>query len=142
MTLSNSAENSFVALYFNATTFDSIAENDTSSPLTALELSAHTSDPGEAGNQTTNETSYTSYARVSTSRNGTDWPVTGNTANLGATESFPQCSGSTATLTHFGIGSASSGTGRLDMSGTVTPNISVATGVTPQLTTATAVTFD
>jgi hypothetical protein len=141
MSLTNAAENAILALFFNGTTYTGIAQN-AGSPLTEFFLSAHTSDPGEGGNQTSNETSYTSYARVATDRNGTDWPVTGNVANLGATESFPQATGGTATLTHFGIGSASSSTGNLFMRGTITPNIAVATGVTPQLTTATSVTLD
>jgi hypothetical protein len=142
MSLTNSAEASILALYFNATAWADIAENDTSSPATALYLSAHTADPGETGDQTTSETSYGSYARINTTRNGTDWPLTSQTINLGATESWPAASSGTATLTHFGIGTASSGAGRRDMNGTITANISVATGVTPQLTTATSITLD
>ena len=111
MSLTNSTEASILALYFNATTWADIAENDTTSPATSLYLSAHTSDPGETGDQTTNETSYGAYARIQTTRNGTDWPLTSQTINLGATESFPQASSGTATLTHFAIGTAASSTG-------------------------------
>jgi hypothetical protein len=57
-----------------------------------------------------------------------------------ATISFPAATGGSETETYFGIGTASSGAGKLLYSGTVTPNISVSSGVTPQLTTATTVT--
>jgi hypothetical protein len=142
MSLTNSAENSIVDLFFNATTWANVAINATSSPLTSLELSAHTSDPGETGDQTTNETSYGAYARVAVTRNSGGFTVSGNAATLTALTSFPQCSSSTATLTHFGIGSAHTSTGVRYMNGTISPNISVATGVTPQLTTATSISFD
>ena len=51
------------------------------------------------------------------------------------------CGGS-GTATHFGVGTASSGVGKLLYKGTVTPNISVSSGVTPELSTSTAITED
>lgn len=142
MSLSNGAENSIIDLYFNATTWADIAENDTTTPMTNTQLSLHTSDPGETGDQTTNETSYGSYARVAKARTSSGWTVSGSAATLTSQASFPQASSGTATITHMGIGTGSSGAGRRDWSGTVTPNISVATGVTPILTTATSVSLD
>lgn len=142
MSKSNSLETSILALLFNATAIANVADNAASSPITNLYVSLHTSDPGEAGDQTTNETSYTSYARVAVARTSGGWTVTGNSVSPAADISFPACTGSTATITHFGIGTASSGAGVLLYSGTVTPNIAVASGVTPKLTTATAITED
>lgn len=49
-------------------------------------------------------------------------------------------SGAGGTVTHFGIGSGSSGATELDFFGTVTPNIAVVAGVTPKLDTGTVVT--
>jgi hypothetical protein len=142
MSLSNSAENSIALLIFNATAWANIADNAASSPLTNLYVGFHTSDPGEGGSQTTNETSYTSYARVAVARSGSGWTVTGNSVSPAANVDAPQCTGGTATLTHFSIGTASSGTGVLIGSGTLTPNISVSSGVTPRLSTSTTITFD
>jgi len=48
-------------------------------------------------------------------------------------------SGAGGTVTHFGVGSGSSGATELDFFGTVTPNLSVVAGVTPKLSTATKV---
>ncbi len=142
MTMSNAFETAILALIFNATTFADLAENDTTSPATQLFVSLHTSDPGEAGAQNTNETTYTSYARVAINRNSGGWTVSGNSVVPAATINFPACTGGTATITHCGIGTLTSGAGVLIASGTVTPNISVSSGVTPQLTTATAFTLD
>lgn len=145
MSKSNSWENSLLLLLFNNTNVANVGDATGlrgSATAGSLYLSLHTADPGEAGDQTTNETSYTSYARVAVARSGAGFTVTGNSVSPAATVSFPACTGGTATITHFGIGTASSSTGVLLYKGTVSPNISVSSGVTPQLTTATAVTED
>ena len=142
MSKGNTFENDWLKLIFQATAIANIADNASSSPLTSLHVSLHTADPGEAGDQTTNEVAYTSYARVAVARTSGGWTVTTNSVSPVATISFPACTGSTATATHFGVGTASSGAGKLLYSGTVTPNISISTGVTPQLTTASTITED
>lgn len=142
MSKGNTFENDLLKLIFNGTAITDLAENDATSPLTNLYLSLHTADPGEAGDQTTNETSYTSYARVAVARNSGGFTVSGNSVTLTANADFPACTGSTATISHMGVGTASSGAGKLLYKGTVTPNISVSTGVTPRLTTGTTITED
>lgn len=107
-----------------------------------LYISLHTADPGEAGDQTTSECTYTSYARVTAIRDGTFWTVTGNSASPAAEVSFPAATGGSETATHFVVGTASSGGGKLLYYGTVTPNIAIADGVTPKLTTASTVDED
>lgn len=135
-------ENKMMLLYFNATAWANVADNAASSPLTNLEVSAHTADPGDAGSQTTSETGYTSYARVAVARSSSGWTVTNNSVSPASNISFPAATGGTSTLSHFGIGTAHTSTGVLHWSGTITPNISVASGVTPILTTSTALTLD
>ena len=142
MSKSDSFENSLLKLIFNATAIANLADNAGTSPLTNLYVSLHTSDPGEAGNQSTNETSYTSYARVAVARGSGGWTITANSVSPVANIDFPAATGGTGTITHFGVGSASSGTGVLYYSGTVSPNISVSSGVTPRLTTASTITED
>jgi hypothetical protein len=97
----------------------------------SLFVSLHTADPGEAGSQTTNETFYTSYARVAVARSAGGWTVSGANVSNAAATTFPACTGGTATITHFGIGTASSGAGTLLLKGPVTPNLSVSSGITP-----------
>lgn len=135
-------ENDWLKLVFNAVAIANMADNAASSPLTNLYVSLHTGDPGETGNQTTSEATYTSYARVAVARSGSGWTVTNNSVSPAATISFPAATGGTNTITHFAVGTASSSTGKILYSGTVSPNISVSNGVTPQLTTSTAITED
>lgn len=142
MSASDALENDILELLFNAVAIADLAENDTTSPATNLYLSLHTADPGEAGDQTTNETTYTSYARVAVARTAGGWTITGNSVSPVAIVTFPECTGGTATITHVAIGTGSSGAGYLMLKGTVTPNISVSSGVTPRITTSTTITLD
>jgi hypothetical protein len=142
MSKSDSFENSLLKLIFNATAISNLADNAGTSPLTNLYVSLHTADPGETGNQSTSETSYTSYARVAVARTTGGWTVTANSVSPVANIDFPAATGGSGTITHFGVGTASSGAGVLYYSGTVTPNITVSSGVTPRLTTASTITED
>jgi len=135
-------ENDLLRLIFNATAIANIADNAASSPLTNLHVSLHTADVGEGGSQTTNETSYTSYARVAVARTTGGWVVTSNSVSPVANINFPQCTGGAATITHWAVGTLSSGAGKVLYKGTVTPNISVANGVTPILTSSSTITED
>ncbi len=142
MSKGDTFENDLLKLIFNATAIANVADNAATSPLTNLYVSLHTADPGEAGSQTTSETAYTSYARVAVARTTGGFTVTANSVSPVSDISFPACTAGTSTITHFGIGTASSGAGKLLYSGTVTPNIAVSTGVTPILTNASTVTED
>lgn len=105
-------------------------------------LSLHTATPAAAGDQTTNEISYTGYARVAVARTSGGWTVSGNPATLTTTVSWPQSSGGTGgTATFIGLGKSSSGAGELVLFGAISPTIAVSNGVTPQLTSATTVTL-
>jgi hypothetical protein len=139
---SNALENALLLLMFNATTFANVAVNATSSPITNIYPSLHTADPGETGDQTTSEVTYTSYARVAVARTSGGWAVTNNSVSPVAAITFPAGTGGSGTATHFGIGSAASGAGVLWYKGTVTPNIVTGNGVQPILSTATAITED
>ena len=125
--------NSILALIFNATAWADIAENDTSSPIGNLYLSLHTADPGVGNNQTTNETSYTNYARIAVARTTIGWdvPSGGATANA-ALAQFAQCGASGATITHVAIGTASSGAGTVLYAGALSSSLAVANGIQPQ----------
>ena len=145
MSKSNACENSLLLLIFNNTDFALIGDAaglQNSATAGSLYVSLHTSDPGEAGSQTTNEIAYTSYARVAVARSGAGWTVTGNSVSPAAAITFPAGTGGSGPATHFGVGTDSSGAGVLLYSGTVTPNIVCGNGVTPQLSTATAITED
>jgi hypothetical protein len=91
----------------------------------SLYVSLHTADPGDAGDQTTNESAYTSYARVAVARSALKWDVTDDTgSNIDAVD-FPACTGGSSTVTHFGVGTAASGAGHLLLSGALTSSITI-----------------
>jgi len=142
MSASDGFETSLLGLYFQAVAISTVAQNIATSPITQHWISLHTADPGDTGTQATSEATYTSYVRTAVTRGTTGWSVSGSTATPVANIDFAACTGSTNTITHFGIGRSSTGAGTLDISGTVTPNISVSSGVTPRLTTATTVSVD
>lgn len=143
MSKGNTFENDLLKLIFNATAIANIADDAASSPLTDLFVSAHTGDPGEAGNQQSSECAYTNYARVAVERSSGGWTVTNNSVSPVANIDFPACGGGTETITHGMIGTTTTGNaGKQLYRGTVTPNIAVSSGVTPRFTTASTITED
>jgi hypothetical protein len=109
----------FCAVFTGAAS--TIAQN-AASPATNLFISLHNASPGDAGNQTTNETAYTNYARASVARTTAGFTVSSATptnVQNAAVVNFPQCGSTGDTITHFGIGLSSSGAGTLLAYGTV-----------------------
>lgn len=96
-----------------------------------LYISLHTADPGEAGNQGTSEAAYTGYDRVGVARSAGGWTVTGASGTNAATIDFPEATGGTANVTHFGIGTSASGAGMLLLSGELTAPLAISNGITP-----------
>lgn len=131
MSATNSFENSLLLLLFNGTAIADLAENDSSSPQTIFYVSLHTADPGEAGDQSTSETSYGSYARVAVNRNAGGWSVSGNEASNVAEVTFAQNTSGTPTITHVGLGKAASGAGTLLLSNALNSNLVMQVGTTP-----------
>lgn len=134
--LSHIFENADIALIGDATGVRG------STTAGSLYFSLHTGDPGEAGDQTTSEVTYTSYARVAVARSGTGWTVSGNAVAVDADVTFPAGTGGSGTATHWGLGTDSSGAGLLLYKGTISPSIVCGNGVTPKLTAGTVVTED
>ncbi|HQR20748.1 MAG TPA: hypothetical protein PKV98_07770 [Burkholderiaceae bacterium] len=145
MSKSNTWENGLLLLVFNNTAFTGLGDAGGLLPSAAagsLYLSLHTGDPGEAGDQTTNEIAYTSYARVAVARSGAGFTVSGNAVATAADTTFPAGTGGSGTATYFGIGTASSGAGKLLYKGAISPSIICGSGVTPKINAGTVVTED
>jgi hypothetical protein len=127
-------ENSVLLLYYNNTNHANVGDATGlrgSSTAGSFYVSLHTSDPGETGNQSTNETAYTNYARVAVARSSGGWTVTADTVVNAGAVTFPACGASGATITHFGVGTASSGAGVLLFSGSLSASLAVSSGITP-----------
>ena len=74
MSKGDTFENDLLKLIFQAVAIANLADNAATGPLTNLYVSLHTADPGEAGNQSTSEATYTGYARVAVARTAGGWP--------------------------------------------------------------------
>lgn len=96
-----------------------------------LYIALHTADPGEAGNATTSEATYTGYARKPVSRtNG--WTVSGNQVSNAGEILFDECTAGTNTITHASIVKELSGASDIIASFALNASLAVATGVTPK----------
>lgn len=138
MSLTNYAEAAWLDLFFINTPWANVGDSSGLQGSTAngnLYISLHTADPGETGSQLTNEVSYTSYARVAVPRSGTGFTRAGTIISNAGLVSFPQCTGGSASVTHFGIGTASSGDGDLIMKGALSATLSVSNTIQPQFAT-------
>jgi hypothetical protein len=125
-------DNDWLQLVFNAVAISNIADNAASSPLTNLYVALHTADPTASGSQTTNESTYTSYARVAVVRTTSGWTVSGSSVSNAANVTFPACTGGSNTITHVSVGTASSGTGKILYVGALSSSLAVSNGITPQ----------
>ncbi|HCV42215.1 MAG TPA: hypothetical protein DGH68_01935 [Bacteroidetes bacterium] len=102
-----------------------------------LFASLHAADPGETGDQSTSESTYGSYTRVTISRSTSAWTTSSTTAcvNL-ASINFPLgTAGAASPVTYMGIGTSFSGAGTLLYSGALASQLAVGVGVTPSFDT-------
>jgi hypothetical protein len=137
MSASDSFENDILLLLFNNTNIANIGDATGLRGSTAVGnsfVALHTADPGDAGNQSTSEATYTGYARVAVVRSAAGWTVSGTAptqvANAAAV-TFGLCTALTNTITHFSIGYETSGATKMIVSGALSANLSVSAGITP-----------
>ena len=150
MSKSNTFENSLLLLIFNNADIANIGDaGGLRGSVTpgSLYYALHTADPGEAGSAVTNEVTvaeaYIGYARVAAARSAAGFAITDNSVSPAEVVDFPECEGSVGTtITHFSVVNTASGAGIILYSGTVTPNIAIATGVIPRLKITSTITED
>jgi hypothetical protein len=133
--MTNAAEAALLDLLFLNTDWAGIGDAgglQNSATAGSFYISLHTADPGEAGSQTTSEVAYTGYARVAVARTAGGFTRTVSTVANTALVQFPQATGGTATATHFGIGTDSTGTGNLLLKGALNSSLSISNGIQPQ----------
>ena len=155
----NTFEAEVLKLIFNNTNIAGIGDATGlrgSTTASSLYIRLFTSSPTEEATFTAKEATYTSYAAVAVTRNGTNWPVTesneadgGVSGNAEATTdspargayvenanaiTFPQCTSGSETITHVAICKTQTGTTDGDMlyAGALNTPLTVSVGVTPQ----------
>jgi len=143
MSKTNTWETGLLNLVFKNTDFTLVGDAGGlrgSAGAGSLYLSLHTATPDETGSQTTNETAYTGYVRKAVAR-GAGFTVSGDNVVLAADQDFVECSASPGgAITHVGIGTDSSGAGKLLYYGACTPNITMAIGTIPRVKATSSVT--
>lgn len=137
MSMSDSAEQNLLLLLFNNTNWANLGDATGVRGSTAagsLYVALHTADPGEAGNQTTSEVSYTGYARVAVARTAGGWTVAAPNVSNAAAVTFGACTAGGGTATHFSVGRALSGTGEILISGALggAGSLVIGVGVQPE----------
>ena len=134
MSATNVFENGLLSLIFENANYANVGDATGlrgSTTAGVFYISLHTADPGETGSQNTTESAYTSYARVSVARSTAGWTVASGVADNDAAINFPACTGSTSTVTNFGIGSDASAAGNLFLKGALSASLAVSSGITP-----------
>lgn len=132
MSKSNVTENDLVKFYANNVAMPNYGTN--------LYIHLHTADPSESGTSSTNQATYTGYARVTTLRDNTAWTIcdTDGTPNPNGScfkneleVTFPECTGvaDDEIMTHASICTNS---GQIIYSGALTAGIRITNLITPR----------
>jgi hypothetical protein len=101
----------------------------------SLYVALHSADPGEAGAQNTSEVTYTGYARVPVARNpgSPQWTVASGAASNAAAITFGKRTDvGTVTATHFSVGTALSGAGKVLYKGILTDALPISLNIQPE----------
>ena len=113
MSFGNAAETEILDLLFRNENFANVGDATGLRGATtsgSLYIALHTADVGEAGDQTTNEISYTGYARVGVIRATSGWTLSGDQISNTSAVTFGQRSDvGTSVASHFSAGLVSSG---------------------------------
>ena len=134
MSMSNAAEAALLNLLFLNTDWANVGDAgglQNSTAAGSFYVALHTADPGEAGDQTTSEATYTGYARVAVARSGAGWTLASSTMSNAATVQFGECTAGSSTATYFSVGTVSSGAGQIIVSGALAASRSISAGITP-----------
>lgn len=147
MSIADTTENAILNLVFRAVAWANYADNAATSPQTNTGWALHTADPGDAGNASTSEVTYTSYTRVNVARTTSGMTAaSGGSVSPAANVDFPAGTGGTGIVsffsTSFSNATPPSGAQTILWSGSVSPVITTGNGVTPRLTTASTLTLD
>lgn len=99
--------NNFLALLYNATAWANIADNAASSPITLIYMALATVTGAVTDTMSTNEATYTNYARVTIARTTGGWTAPASSATSNAAQiTFPQCGASGNTIVAAKVGKA------------------------------------
>ncbi|MCK6431862.1 MAG: hypothetical protein L6Q68_02355 [Aquabacterium sp.] len=134
MSMSNASESNLLLLLFQNVAWEGIGDAGGLLPSVAagsFYVRLHTSDPGEAGNGSTNEVAYTGYSPVAVPRSALGFAVAADTVSNAATVQFGECTAGTATATHFSVCLGSGIGAAILYRGTLDNARNISSGITP-----------
>lgn len=142
MGISNVTENNLLNLVFSAQAWSGYADNTVTTPETHIDVALHTGDPGDTGDMSTNEVSYTGYTRVGVARSN-GWTIaTEGSISPAMQIDFPTGTGGGGEITYFSTGKTGGGPTPILWTGSVTPSMQSGADVSPHLTLATTISLD
>ena len=96
-----------------------------------LYVALHSSDPGEDGNQTTNEVAFSNYTRQPITKSS-GWTDNGSSFSNVALIQFSVCGNDGATARYASIGTAETSTGQILYSGQLSADLTIAINIQAQ----------
>lgn len=112
--MGNAYETALLTLEFNNTNIATVGDATGlrgSSTAGSFYIALHTADPGEAGDATTSEATFTGYGRQAVARSAGGWTISGNSVSNAAAITFGQNTGSDQTVGFFSISAGTDGAG-------------------------------
>lgn len=91
-------------------------------------VALHTADPGDDGDQTTYEVAYSGYARQALARTSASWTFNDGAAEFAAAVTFPAPTSRGGRVTHYSLGTAATGAGRIIHKGSLKAPVVVESG--------------
>ncbi len=134
--ISNTIANELALLLFNNTDIANIGDAaglQNSATAGSYYLHLHTADPGDAGNSSTSECAYTSYASVAVARSGAGWTVTSRAVTNAADIIFPTSGSGPEIATHWSIAKESAGASVIMFKGTLTTPLTININIAPRI---------
>lgn len=124
----------FLKAIFHGTPIAGLLDNASTDALTNLQIALHTADPGVGGSQSTSEVNYTGYARVPVARSASGWTINANVCSpTNVIEFGEMTAGTPSVATHFSVGTAATGAGKILWRFPLTPNIDIKNGTVPRI---------
>jgi hypothetical protein len=132
MSTSTTSANALQDLIYKATTWGDIAENDTTSPATNIQIALHTGAGPTTSSQSSNEVTvgeWNTYARLNIARGaGWDAAAAGMTQNAAIAQFVEMASGTGCTITYVSTGVG----GTIIHYGSLAAPRTVSAGIQPQ----------
>ena len=133
MSMSNTSETALLNLLFKNQAWADIGDASGLQPSATagnFYVRLHSADPGETGTGDTSEISYTGYAPKEVAR-GAGFNVSGAVVSNAGTVQFGECTGGTATVTHFSVCVGNGAGAAIVYRGALGATRNISAGITP-----------